>query len=293
MWKGGDSLSNIEVLVALGVLLASLADKFMEAFYFGPSDRRLFGVYHPPAVERPVPAAAVLCYPFLQEYLRSHRAFHRLASLLTARGWHVLRFDYSGCGDSYDDSRPDAGAWRKDVQLACDELRERAQTTRLALIGMRQGASLAASVSYDTQPLSELVMWDPVIDGPTYRQQLLAFRHAVTLSPGARRKLERLHSGDRGVGLEFGPNVLEAIGRLDRTEQLKASADRILVLDSQRDESAVDFARRLDNLRPNVTLVRVSERGVWVERKRTDPRNISVPTVSLKAIVDWIGGTEG
>ena len=264
----------------------------MEAFYFGPNERRLFGVYQPPVVESPVAAAAVLCYPFLQEYLRSHRAFHRLAGLLTARGWHVLRFDYSRCGDSYD-GPPDADAWRKDVKLACDELRERAQTRRLALIGLRQGASLAASVSCDMQPISDLVMWDPVIDGPAFRQELLGFRYSVTLPPGARRKLERLDPGDRGVGLALGPDVLEAIGRLDRTQQLKASADRILVLDSQGDESAVDFARRLENLRPNVTLIRVSERGVWVERKRKDPRNISVPTVSLQAIVDWMSRTEG
>ncbi len=265
----------------------------MEAFYFGTGDRRLFGVYHPPAVERRVVAAAVLCYPFLQEYLRSHRAFHRLAGLLTARGWHVLRFDYSQCGDSYSDSPPDAGAWRQDVQLACEELRQRAQTKRLALIGLRQGASLAASVSYGVQPVSELVMWDPVIDGPAFRQELLAFRYSVTLPPGARRKLEQLDPGDRGVGLELGPGVLDAIGHLDGTEQLKASADRILVLDSQGDEAAVDFARRLEKIRRDVTLVRVSERGVWVERKRNDPRNISVPTVSLKAIVDWMGRTEG
>jgi pimeloyl-ACP methyl ester carboxylesterase len=273
--------------------LASLAGRCMEAFFFGPGERRLFGVYHAPAVEKPVVAAAVLCYPFLQEYLRSHRAFHRLAGLLTARGWHVLRFDYSRCGDSYDDGVADAGAWKQDVQFACDELRERTQARQLALIGLRQGASLAASVSCDLQPLSELVMWDPVIDGPGFRRELLAFGKAVTLSPGARRKLEKLHSGDRGVGLELGPDVLETIGRLDRTEQLKATADRVLVLDSQGDESAVDFARRLDNVHHGVTLIRVSERGVWVERKRNDPRNISVPTVSLKAIVDWMTRTEG
>jgi pimeloyl-ACP methyl ester carboxylesterase len=265
----------------------------MEAFFFGAGERRLFGVYHPPAVERPVVAAAVLCYPFLQEYLRSHRAFHRLAGLLTARGWHVLRFDYSGCGDSYDDSRLDGGAWRTDVALACRELRERAQTSRVALIGLRQGASLAASVSCDLQPLSELVMWDPVIDGPAFGRELLAFRKAVTLSPGARRQIEELHPDDRGVGLKLGPDTLETIGSLDRTEQLKATADRILVLDSQGDESAVDFAKRLENVRQGVTLIRVSERGVWVERKRNDPRNISVPTISLKAIVDWMVRTEG
>jgi hypothetical protein len=264
----------------------------MEAFYFGPAERRLFGVYHPPVVGSRDVAAAVLCYPFLQEYFRSHRAFNRLAGLLTARGWHVLRFDYSGCGDSYGDRLRDAGAWREDVRLACDELRERAQTGRLALIGLRHGASLAASVSPSVQPLSELVMWDPVVDGPAFRRELLGFRHAVTLSRGARLKLERLSPDDRGVGLELGPDVLESIERLDQTEQLKARAGRIMVLDSQGQASAVDFARRLENAGAAVTLARVSERAVWAERRRNDPRNIAVPAVSLQAIVDWMGRAE-
>jgi len=263
----------------------------VEPFYFGPKDERLFGVYHAPSVRRRVPAGAVLCYPLLQEYVRSHRAFLRLASQLVGRGWHVLRFDYSGCGDSYGDgpSRPDA--WAQDLRLAARELRERAGSIRLALVGLRLGASLAASVAPNVQPLDKLILWDPVVNGPDYVRQLEEFRHAAPLSPAYRRNIERFGPTDRGVGFKLAPEILQSISQLDTAAQLAASADQILVLDSQESNSTADFARQLAEGR-NVTFKRLSERPVWIERKRNDPRNIKVPTASLQAIVDWMSGTD-
>lgn len=262
-----------------------------EPFYFGPRDQRLFGVYHPPSARRSVPAGAVLCYPFLQEYFRSHRAFLRLAVLLAGRGWHVLRFDYSGCGDSYGDGPRDPEAWAQDLQLAAGELRERGGRLSLALIGLRLGASLAASVAARVQPVDQLVLWDPVVDGPNYVREVVDFRHAATLLPASLRKIEKVGGDDRGVGLEVAPALLQSISRLDLAEQLKACADRILVLDTQTNHATADFAKRLAEIRGNVTFKRLSERPIWIERKRNDPRNITVPTASLQAIVDWTTGT--
>jgi pimeloyl-ACP methyl ester carboxylesterase len=263
----------------------------VEPFYFGPKDQRLFGVYHAPSAHLDVPAGVVLCYPFLQEYFRSHRAFLRLAMQLVGRGWHVLRFDYSGCGDSYGDGPSGPDAWAQDLRLASRELRERAGTNRLAWIGLRLGAGLAASVAPSVQPLSKLVLWDPVVNGPEYLRELDEFRHALTLSPGSRRKVERFGPNDRGIGLDLAPVVLQSIGRLDLETQLKACADQILVLDTQENDSTADFARRLAESR-NVTFKRLSERPIWTERKRNDPRNIKVPTASLQVIVDWMSGTD-
>jgi alpha-beta hydrolase superfamily lysophospholipase len=263
----------------------------VEPFYFGPKDQRLFGVYHAPSVRRKVPAGAVLCYPFLQEYVRSHRAFLRLAMQLVGRGWHVLRFDYSGCGDSYGNGPSGPDAWAQDLRLATRELRERAGTIRLALIGLRLGASLAASVAPNVQPLDKLILWDPVVNGPDYLRELDEFRHAAALSPAYRRNIERFGQNDRGVGYNLAPEILQSIGRLDLAMQLGASADQILVLDTQESNSTAHFARRLAESR-NVTLKRLSERPVWIERKRNDPRNIKVPTASLQAIVDWMSGTD-
>ena len=72
----------------------------MNPFYFGDSSRRLFGIYHPPKGQSPRSHGIVLCCPFGQEYMRSHRAFRQLANLLSRRGFHVFRFDYHGTGDS-------------------------------------------------------------------------------------------------------------------------------------------------------------------------------------------------
>jgi pimeloyl-ACP methyl ester carboxylesterase len=234
----------------------------------------------------------VLCYPFLQEYFRSHRAFLRLAILLAGRGWNVLRFDYSGCGDSYGDGPTSPDAWSQDVRLATRELRERTASTRMALIGLRLGASLAASVAPSVQPLTDLVLWDPVVSGPDYLSDVLRLRHSATMSPASLRKMERLCANDRGVGVELSPEILQSIDRLSLAEQANACADRILVLDTQDDKSTASLARRLREASREVTLERLSERPVWVERKRNDPRNIVVPSISLQAIVNWVSGTE-
>jgi hypothetical protein len=104
--------------------------------------------------------------------------------------------------------------------------------------------------------------------------------------------MERLCANDRGVGVELTPELLQSIDRLNLAEESNVCADRILVLDTQDSNLTVRLARRLGGARREVTLERLSERPVWVERKRNDPRNIVVPTASLKAIVDWVTGTE-
>ena len=67
---------------------------------------------------------AVLCAPWGQEYMRTHRALRQLATQLDRAGIHVFRFDYFGTGDSSGDS--DAGTplrWIEDIRSAADEPR--------------------------------------------------------------------------------------------------------------------------------------------------------------------------
>ena len=70
----------------------------MKPLFFGEANRRLYGVYHPPA--KPSRHAVLLCYPGMQEYNAAHWMFRRLATSLSREGHHVLRFDYYGTGDS-------------------------------------------------------------------------------------------------------------------------------------------------------------------------------------------------
>jgi pimeloyl-ACP methyl ester carboxylesterase len=146
----------------------------LDPLFFGRSDAPLYGVYHPP-LRNPRSEAVLLCYPFGQEYMRAHRAFRQLALLLTRAGNHVLRFDYRGTGDSngeMDEVTPQE--WVEDIGTAVDELRELAGPVSLTVVGLRLGGLLAGVACHGRADVERLVLWDPVLSGDDYQQELIA-----------------------------------------------------------------------------------------------------------------------
>ncbi len=154
----------------------------VEVLRFGPAERELFGLYHRPTGETNRSTACVLCNPFGQEAMRSHRVFRRLAERLSAGGFHVLRFDYFGTGDSGgDDEAGDIDGWTTDLLRAHETLLERSRCARSVWFGLRLGATVAACASMRaTRMPNRLVLWEPVSDGPAYLDELadahVAFR---------------------------------------------------------------------------------------------------------------------
>lgn len=145
---------------------------FLEAFYFGPSETYLFGVYHP-RQNGNRNEGIVLCNPFGQEYMRAHRSLRRLAINLSAQGYSVLRFDYRGTGDSAGTmDSVSAFDWQEDIRHAVQELMDIAAVSKVALIGLRLGALLAADVAANNPKISRLVMWDPAISGDSYIKEI-------------------------------------------------------------------------------------------------------------------------
>lgn len=140
----------------------------MEAFYFGPSESYLFGVFHPRhGTNRN--EGIVLCNPFGQEYLRAHKSMRRLAINLANLGYSVLRFDYRGTGDSAGDlSGVTSEHWVEDIGHAIQELQDMAAVPKVALMGLRLGSLLAAKAASEHHQVSRLVVWDPVADGASY-----------------------------------------------------------------------------------------------------------------------------
>lgn len=116
----------------------------MKPFYFGPPSSQLFGAYHAPFPTRERYQGIVLCFPFGQEYMRAHRAFRQLAGSLSQEGFHVLRFDYRGTGDSAGDlTEVNAANWLDDIDYAIRELRDMMGVHKIDLMGLRMGALLA------------------------------------------------------------------------------------------------------------------------------------------------------
>jgi uncharacterized protein len=133
--------------------------------YLGTQERRLFALYEPAAAKDRRSRAAVLCHPWGAEYVYAHRTMRQLAVRLSACGFHTLRFDYFGTGDSGgEDSEASPAAAEADVESAIEGLRDIVGAARVTLIGLRLGATLAARAAMRRQENVEaLVLWDPIV----------------------------------------------------------------------------------------------------------------------------------
>lgn len=147
----------------------------MNPFFFGRRDRALFGTLHPPRTRSGGRGGAVLCGPFGVEYMRSHRAFRQLTTLLTRGGYHVLRFDFGGTGDSAGEGEDQTlEAWTEDVTTAVEELRDTAGLDQVTLVGLRLGAALALQAAGRAGgEVDRLVLWDPVAEGERWLAEVL------------------------------------------------------------------------------------------------------------------------
>lgn len=174
----------------------------MIPFYFGASDRQLFGAYHP--ASRRSKRGVVLCNPWGQEYLRAHQSLRFLASLAADQDLHTFRFDYYGTGDSGGPSYvgDDPRSWTRDLSEAVEELKDTSGVRTVSLVGLRLGAVPAIEVALQRNDIEKVVLWDPVLEGLAFLEELLA-----PASP-----LPTLHTASDGFPMEGG--VVETMGFL-------------------------------------------------------------------------------
>jgi len=206
----------------------------MKPLFFGEAERRLYGVYHPPA--KASRHAVLLCYPGMQEYNAAHWIFRRLATSLSREGHHVLRFDYFGTGDSDGESditTPESAT--ADIHTAIRELRDLSRAREVSLVGLRFGAACAAMACASGFSARQLVLWEPIIYGAMYVRELEA--------QDERRNLVLLHADrtrgrrDELLGFPFNPKVRAGTEAIDLTTGPPVTAKRVIVLSSeQRDE---------------------------------------------------------
>jgi uncharacterized protein len=141
--------------------------------------RNLLGALHYPQRLRRRGTAVVMCNPFGEEASRAHRSFRVLATQLERAGYGALRFDYSCTGDSLGDSdAATVDAWIGDIAIAAERVREATGAARVATVGLRLGATLAALASGRGERVRHLVLWDPVVDGRAYLDELVAQHRA-------------------------------------------------------------------------------------------------------------------
>ena len=252
----------------------------MNPYFFGSSRSPLYGVHHPPRSASGSGGGVVLCNAFGQEYMRSHRAFRQLANLLARRGLHVLRFDYSATGDSAGASETaDLGQWREDAGLAIDELRDAANLSRVALVGLRLGAAIAAQVAAAREDVEALVLWDPVVHGGTYLEEISA---AAGVAVGA---------GSETVGITGFPltaRLRDGISAVDLAPLAPRPDVPLLFITGTERPDVRQLAERLSLAGGRVDQECIPTPGDWNEVDYFG--SALVPQAIIRAIVDWLPG---
>jgi pimeloyl-ACP methyl ester carboxylesterase len=190
----------------------------MTALFFGDSSSALFGVWTQPPAGIDRDHGVVLCPPIGQEHVRTHWALRQLAAALNRAGFHCLRFDWFGVGDSAGELR-DASIdrWRTDLADATQELRDTAGVQKISVVGVRLGATIVALASSDVRP-SSLVLWDPVVRGTSYIEELSELTNELLTD---RRRYwnvdpeRRLDRPTELVGFEYGARLVGELRALD------------------------------------------------------------------------------
>jgi hypothetical protein len=147
-----------------------------EQTWFRVGDRSLEGWVHRPDGGLAV-GAVVIAGPFAHEALVTYRALRVLAVEAARRGFVVVRFSWSGTGDSepapMDVDR--STAWQADLAGAVDLARAASGLEEVDAVGVRFGASVVSAADI---PLRKRVLWGP-LGGRTFlrRQSSLLKMH--------------------------------------------------------------------------------------------------------------------
>lgn len=260
----------------------------MNPFYFGDRERRLFGIYHPGSRTEGPPRAVVLCNSWGPDYIYSHRTVRQAAIQLAAVGFHVLRFDYFGTGDSAGEL-PEASVamWLDDIRLAMHEVSEMSGVRRVMLIGLRLGAVLAGRVAAtDPEKVDQIILWDPIVNGSAYLDEL--FRDSRSDSEEFREPRTRAASVGGGHELHGFP-LTDVMARDIRNLDLgSVSASlpaccRVLVSTPEH-EAALVRQRLVPPLNP-AAIEWIPAFPCWANQ--WPPILRSMPVDLLRRIVEW------
>ena len=262
----------------------------MKPFFFGSPAKPLFGVYNPPADGLPPRGAVVVCYPFGPEYLRSHRALRELAVQLAATGHHVLRFDYFGCGDSSGATEEgNLDQWVDDIAQGVEELREASGRSRVCVLGLRFGATLAALGASLNPLIDRLVLWDPILSGREYLDELDRRNHAFmegrTRPPG----WVEAHPPDEVLGTPLPASLRASIEGVDLLALGKLHARSLLVLSTESTSRLAPFLEHLGKIGAAAEHENIPSPPLWLKQDQVD--RALVPHQVIQRIAGWLSGS--
>lgn len=274
-----------------------------QPFFFSGPHATLFGIVHDAAIGAPPREPVVFCHPFGEEKLWAHRVFVTFARQLAALGHPVLRFDYSGHGDSGGEFRDfSVSTALADIGCAIDWLKTHTGRSQVSVLGLRLGATFARQVVDARHDVASLILWAPIVDAGKYMQELLRINLTTQMAVYKEIRFDRealaatLRGGDtvNVDGYEIGWPLFEQMSALKLSDSPPFDGP-CLMLQVDRNPAAL-VARDVDALRsanPALAVRVVQEEPFWKEIERfydTAP-NLAAETLSWMHAQSTLGST--
>ncbi|MEP1743960.1 MAG: amino acid adenylation domain-containing protein [Kangiellaceae bacterium] len=229
----------------------SRAEISYQPYYFGPN-QELFGIYQPPRGNVKAKGAVLLCSPIYLESLNTHLTYRQLSARLSESGFHVFRFDYYASGDSLgEDQQADVERWLQDISFAKKELIKRSGFNQISMVGFRFGATLA-SIGLG-QGIDKLVLWEPVVNGHTYAEQLL-FKYQDTLEElNYIRKNKAKARKDEIIGFSFPEQTRISIEKANLVQaDFLGECKKVIVITSNKQAEVLKYRDKLEQMAINI-----------------------------------------
>lgn len=225
----------------------------------------------------------VLCSAFGHEEMRAYRGWRLLAEQLAARGFHVLRFDYPGTGDSSGtETDPDRlAAWRGGISAAIDCLRSATPAETVLLVGLRLGAALAMMVAEDSPHVDAIACLAPVVVGRSYLRELRLLanaRHEASFLRPRPARDDRLEV----VGDVLMADTLRDLGDIDLRRTRMASR-RVLLMDDGPRPQVAELGDLLARQGCEVTVAPFPGMAAYLQEGIA----AQVPQTAFDELADW------
>lgn len=237
----------------------------MHSFYFGNSDHPLYGVSHSPTSNEYRDSAILICNSIAHEYIRSHRALRQLADRLAEKGYHVLRFDYHGVGDSSGDfPNSTISEWKEDIQLAADELRAISGNERVTVIGIRMGATLSL-LSSEKCNFNHIIMLDPILSGEFFLGTLKKLQDALLVN---RLWFKHNRSNDdiqtnEYLGYQYGQSLIKELDQMNLTTLNIPDYQQISIVHTSNNSDSTRLHSIPNSTSDAVNITYIDDMGDW------------------------------
>jgi pimeloyl-ACP methyl ester carboxylesterase len=233
-------------------------------------------------VDQMARGGVLICPPLGPEYNWTYSTLRLLAKELAEQGFAVVRFDYSGTGQSAGDL---TRAWPKrglldSIDQGAAVLRE-VGIDRMSIVGMRVGGTAAATWATGHHALDALVLWDPSSSGQSFLREQRALhmlrRTTAAESEGDLSSTEKSVGGVEIPGFVYPPEGVVELRRLKIVATDPPAAKRLLIV--HRPSGLGRTSRGLIEGSAGEALVVEGIEDMLVVGK--------IPTSAVRQVVDW------